>query len=131
MNWTATIDGKSFNNGVFEIHVTYTNGIDTFGEAYAIRGVSDAENEIINRLSQLNSVDLSKIKLGSFASPSPVIPVPPTQDEIDKQNYFTLLSKWETAKADIDKGLLDKSNSDFLKLESDLKSAYKSEYSGL
>ncbi len=51
--------------------------------------------------------------------------------QVRAQNYLILLSKWETAKIDVDKGLLDKTNSDFIKLESDLKVAYKPEYSGL
>lgn len=126
--WTATIESKGFSKGVFQIGVIYSNGSDTFSEVHQLRGVSDAESAIKSRLSQLNSIDLSQIQLGSYTPPSPPIP---TQAEIDKQNYLTLLSQWETAKLDVSKGLLDKTNADFVQLESDLKTAYKPEYSGL
>ncbi len=82
--YTATIESKQINKGVIQVGVIYGNGSDNFTEVYSIRGLSDLENNIINKLSQLNSIDLSKIQLGTFIPPVQPVPVPPTQDEIDK-----------------------------------------------
>jgi len=132
--WTANIVKVINNLTTIDISVEfYRDGILQSDFLFINADIPTVQTRVLNRIKELEAndkIDTSSL-LGAVDLTPPAPPKPPTQDEIDKQNYFTLLSKWETAKLDIDKGLLDKANSDFIKLDSDLKAAYKPEYSGL
>lgn len=129
--YTATIDSKDFTKGVFQIVVIYTNGTDKFTETYQLRGISDAQNAIINRLSQLNSVDLSQIKLGTFTPPVSSIPLPPNQAQLDQATFLVDLGQFKQMQTAISLGLKTINDKDFTDLQTKLKSEFLPAYVNL
>jgi hypothetical protein len=133
--WTAKLTNKQIKDGKVILNIEYTDGKETLYDVVTLTVPTDIKNIATARIQQLQNLSAyaDGLTVGNVDLTPPVIPTPPTptQDEIDQANYFALLEKWTIAKADVDKGLLDKSDPIFTKLTTDLKVAYQPKYSGL
>lgn len=118
---------------------TYTgsnNNEPQINQDYWIDGSLTAtrlQEQVAAKAAALNTVVTvrGQISLGQVVSIVPPTPAAPTQAELDKANYFSLLSKWSHIKQDISNGLIAADDARVVQLETDLRATYKPEYSGL
>lgn len=128
--WTGTIKTKELNKGQLQIGVSYSNGVEDFTEVYIIHKLIDIENVIKNKLTFLEDmeVEFSKVQLDiNYTS----APTNVSASQIEQQAYQNLLTKYYRVQEDVKSGLISASDPSVTKLTSDLKAAYKPEYSGL
>ena len=97
MAWTATKESVQLVDGVIVVSVIFTDGVSQkFKRLYRSEFLSPdwPDREIRSRLDGLDSLDLSKIKLGTpDAAPVNSIPISPvpvekTKAELDRLKWF-------------------------------------------
>lgn len=125
--WTAQILSKAFSKGFIQVRVSYTNGTDEFSEVYDIQSLPQLNSNITFHLADLNKLDFASIPTGNYVPTEPT----PTPSESDKAKYFVLLNKYNQVQDAINKGLIKSDDASVTQLITDLKAAYKPEYSGL
>lgn len=127
--WTSRIVSRDLYLGFIRVVVSYENGgiNSDFSEKYDIQSLLQLNNMIAVRLIDLNKLDLSSIPTGNYVPTEPT----PTPSESDKAKYFVLLNKYNQVQDAINKGLIKSDDASVTQLITDLKTAYKPEYSGL
>lgn len=101
MAWTADKAAYGFSSGLVWARVVYANGTLTFEETYRTRTIAAGwpDSVVRERVDELNSLDLSVLKTGPPDPKPVVVAVPPTQDEIDLQNWLVLYRDWQDKNA--------------------------------
>lgn len=64
--WSAKIESKSFEKGILQIGVIFTNGFQTFSEPFIVRSDKDIDEYISSRIKYLNTLEAIQIPLGDF-----------------------------------------------------------------
>ena len=130
--WQAYLQSSELReDGTLRLVIVFTDGSKKLSREFIINPNQSIKQLTIDTIAQLSQIDDKlKFPLGLIDLTPDIIPTP-TQEEIDKQNYFILLNKWLRLKLDIDRGLLDISDTTFAKLDSDLKASYKIEYNNI
>lgn len=127
--WTFNITNKTLENGIPKITVNFEHPtLGRYPRVYVSYSEESLKEQIKNELKQVETATTFIDSLGTSVDLSPVTP---TKEDLDKQNYFNLLTKFHLCKRDIEYGLIDPSSQMFLDLEKSVKEAYKPEYSGL
>lgn len=138
--WTGTKTAKGFENGAVWVSVRFDNSGENFVEVFRAKVVASGwpDSEIRLREDQLNSIDISAIKLGvRDDAPPPVIiipptVIPPTQDELDKKAFIVLVQNWKIVKAALASGASKTvTQTDVDAAYAAWKSAYKDSYAEL
>lgn len=129
--WTANLRSKELRNGVLFVVVDFFDGQQLVNKEFALhvpQVLEELVNDEIKRLSDLSDF-AAKLEVGPVNAPAP--PDPPTKDDIDRANYLALRRKLSNALADVNAGILKADDPIVAQLYSDIKVAYKPEYSGL
>ncbi len=131
------IDPPDTEVGRIRVTVTFTGnaGEPAIDQSYWLDGSQTSaqlQAQVANKAAALNTVVTTRaaISVGQVVSIVPPV-VTPSQADIDKNKYFTLLSTWNKVQEDIQNGCIVSSDPKVTQLETDLKAAYKPEYSGL
>lgn len=76
--WTAIIESKNFDNGIYTVGVSYTNGKESFSEAVNVTGqdITSLTSRVQSRVDGLNaSADLFiNVFAGDTVSGGKIIP---------------------------------------------------------
>lgn len=126
--FTATISEINKEALTPTVKVTFTDGTRTLVETFEVKTERDLNNQVENRrlyheqhYALIDKLDQTfELKTDSA----------PTQAEIDRSNYYVLRGKLERAKLDVDLGIISSDDANLVKLLSDVKTAYKPEYTG-
>jgi hypothetical protein len=109
--YTAKIEDKSFNAGVLQINVAFTDGVTSFIETVRPQDENGLKYWVKGRLAQLNFATTSDTKyaIGADVDVSdPVVVLPtPTAEELAQAEWFSNYTKWVKIKTTlIDTGVL-------------------------
>lgn len=115
--YTANITNKNLSAGNLQIEVTFTDGADTFVEAFNVTTEDDLNEKIAKRIDTLNGlVELNtKIAVGAWVKPTIPAPATPTDVEIAEKELREL-------KELISLGVMKETDQEFI----DAVAAYKS-----
>lgn len=133
MSWTASItDFKRITDHI-SVSVVFADGTTIpFSRVFSTSDFESLKSELRQQIAALTAQDsflqaLTKGPVDLTTAP----PTPPTQADIDRKNYFNLLEKYKQVQQDIANGLIKADDPAVTQLTSNLKAAYKPEYSGL
>lgn len=134
--YTATLQSTTQNGtGPITFNVQYDNGAGKVVNKTYLHGVpigTYLEDQIAAEENYLVQIDSETTaiqgKVGKVIVPSTLIVHIPTQDEIDRNNFFAMKSKLEALQIAVDKGLVKADDAGYLQLIQDYKAAFKQEY---
>lgn len=133
MAFTATLDlVEKQDDGKVRLLITYTDGVSKSQQNLFVDSSFDAtalKNAVINRLTQLGSLDALKKAL--VLGPIDTTPTPPSQAELDKQTYFSNLGKLQNLDNLTKLGIILDSAKEFTDQMTLVQSQYKKEYYGV
>ncbi len=134
--WTGKTIDKKFVRGDTQIIVEYTNGVDTFQETVAVASISNLNQTLVNRINGLNSGEqaITDLVLGTVdITPTPVVtPTPPTQAQIDQQQWLKDYQLWIKVKSTlVDTGIVPITQTQVAALKTKVISNLKAEYINL
>ena len=130
MPWIGKKVNKVFDGGIVAVTVRYSDGMDSFVEVYrdTVIRADWPDGQIRDREAQLNAVDLTAIKLGARDDAPVIVPVPPTQDELDKAEFLVLVDSFRRVQSEVKAGVGKSTQADLDALVIQIKAAYKDEY---
>ena len=91
--YTATIVSKNFTEGVMQVLVEFSDGVQTLSKAFNIKSESNLKNEIKNELNRLNELEVffTALPLGAYT----VVDEVTTQATLDKDAWFRDFNRLE------------------------------------
>jgi len=97
--FTAEIITKSFYQGDFKVEVKLSDGIESWSKTFLASSESDLKGQVRRELARLNELSaFSKTLASGVYDPSETTQVPPTQAELDKQEWFRDFGRLERVK---------------------------------
>ena len=137
--WTSKISQfNRLSNGKIEIVITYNDGISNFDEKYPVNSstytLDDLKKSIREKIKELNAIDafIATLNLGDMIAPMPDdVVVPPTQEELDQEQFLKDYRLWVKVKYAIDAGVLNGTEPQVVALKSKVQSEFKPAYLNL
>lgn len=133
--WTVTAGKEKQSNGAVVAILTFADGTRTIQERFDVQGgVTDdfLAQRAKAKISWLNAQDFafSNITEGALIPKDvpPIVPVPPTQDEIDRNQFLTDFHLQEKMKKAVAAGLMTVDSKEFTDLDTRIKSGFKIAY---
>jgi len=97
--FTSSIIQKSFAEGNMQVVVQFTDGTDTITKAFNIGSEGDLKGQVRREAARLTELSAFSQSLPNGAyNPTDTPPTPPTQAEIDKQEWFRDFNRLERVK---------------------------------
>lgn len=131
--YTATIEDKSFNAGVLQINVEFTDGVTSFIETVRPQDENGLKHWIRGRRDQLNFAATSDTKyaIGTVVDvATPVVtPTTPTVAELAQAEWLANYLKWVKIKSTlIDTGILTGNETKLVTLKAKVQSDFLPAY---
>ena len=102
--YTATLKNRLIEGGRIRWVVEFSNGTDTITDSFNERKYQDLQKSVARRLAELNFVDTFTID--GVIDPTLPPEVPPTQAEIDRNQWLMDWRKLETANKLVQAGVI-------------------------
>lgn len=127
--FTASITSKDFKGGVMQVVVQFSDGTDTVVKAFNISSENDLKRQVKNEINRLNELSsFSKVlSVGAYTTPKSES-TPPTQAQLDKEEWFRDFGRLENALKLVTMGVLNESTPALVALKNKVTTNFKPAY---